>query len=73
MMMVEGLSPSREIVHGNPRVYIGLQTQLEDILVQLKRLASVEEASPKLFETIELITYVMGEMKNPVLHGSEII
>ena len=59
------------IVHGNPRVYIGLKTQMEDILLQLKRLASIGAAGPELLETINLITYVMGEMKCPDSSGSE--
>lgn len=51
------------IVQGNPRVYKGLKTQMESILLQLKRIVSVDEVTPEMLETINLITRVMGQMK----------
>ena len=51
------------IVQGNPRVYKGLKTQMESILLQLKRIVSVDEVTPEMLETINLITKVMGQMK----------
>jgi hypothetical protein len=52
------------VVQGNPRVYKGLKDSLEAVLVQLKRLTSIDEVSPELLETIHLISTVLGEMKN---------
>ena len=52
------------VVQGNPRVYKGLKDSLEAVLIQLKRLTSVDEVSPELLETIHLISTVLGEMKN---------
>ena len=52
------------VVQGNPRVYKGLKDNLEAVLLQLKRLTSIDEVSPELLETIHLISTVLGEMKN---------
>jgi len=52
------------VVQGNPRVYKGLKDSLEAVLLQLKRLTSIDEVSPELLETIHLISSVLGEMKN---------
>jgi hypothetical protein len=52
------------VVQGNPRVYKGLKDSLEAVLVQLKRLTSIDEVSPELLETIHLISTVLGGMKN---------
>ena len=52
------------VVQGNPRVYKGLKDSLEAVLLQLKRLTSIDEVSPELLETIHLISTVLGEMKN---------
>ena len=51
------------VVKGNPRVYKALKDQLGNILIQLKRLVSLEEASPELLKTIDLIATVLGGMK----------
>ena len=51
------------VVHGNPRVYIALKEHMENILVQLKRIVSVDEVTPELLETIDLIAVVMDGMK----------
>ena len=52
------------VVQGNPRGYKGLKDSLEAVLLQLKRLTSIDEVSPELLETIHLISTVLGEMKN---------
>jgi hypothetical protein len=52
------------VVQGNPRVYKGLKDSLEAVLLQLKRLTSIDEVSPELLETIHLISTVLGGMKN---------
>ncbi len=52
------------VVQGNPRVYKGLKDSLEAVLIQLKRLTSIDEVSPELLESIHLIATVLGEMKN---------
>ncbi len=52
------------VIQGNPRVYKGLKDSLEAVLLQLKRLTSIDEVSPELLETIHLISTVLGEMKN---------
>ena len=52
------------VVQGNPRVYKGLKDSLEAVLLQLKRLTSIDEVSPELLETIHLISTVLGEIKN---------
>ena len=36
---------------------------MESILLQLKRIVSVDEVTPEMLETINLITKVMGQMK----------
>ena len=51
------------VVKGNPRVYKALKDQLGNVLIQLKRLVSLEEASPELLKTIDLIATVLGGMK----------
>ena len=51
------------IVYGNPRVYIALKEQMQDILIQLKRIVSVDEVTPELLESIDLISVVMDGMK----------
>lgn len=52
------------VVQGNPRVYKALKDQLSSVLVQLKRIVAVDEMTPELLETINLITTVLEGMKD---------
>ena len=57
------------VVKGNPRVYKALKDQLGNVLIQLKRLVSVDAASPELFQLIHLIATVMGGLeKDPEIN-----
>lgn len=51
------------IVQGNPRVYKALRIQLEDVLMQLQRIADGSDISPELMDTIRFISNIMNEMK----------
>ena len=51
------------VFQGNPRVYKALKDQMECILVQLKRIVAVDEMTPELIETINLIATVLGGLK----------
>ena len=54
----------REItVIGNPRVYKALRNELAAVLAELQRIASGEEVSVDLMDTIHLIAATMGGMK----------
>ena len=51
------------VVQGNPRVYKALRIQLEDVLMQLQRIASSSDISPELMDTIRFISNIMNGMK----------
>lgn len=51
------------IVQGNPRVYNALRIQLEDVRMQLQRIAGSSDISPELMDTIRFISNIMNEMK----------
>lgn len=51
------------IVQGNPRVYKALRIQLEDVRMQLQRIAGSSDISPELMDTIRFISNIMNGMK----------
>ena len=50
------------VVVGNPKVYIALKKKLEEVLIELKS-SNDAQPSPKLLETIKLISKTLYEMK----------
>ena len=55
---------SRDIVvQGNPRVYKALRDHMESILEQLKRIEAGRSVDDSLLTTIDLITRILGGMK----------
>ena len=54
----------REIrVDGNPRVYKALKNQMADIYAALQRLTSVQEVTPDMLETLQMIAITLNGMK----------
>lgn len=51
------------IVQGNPRVYKALRNQLADVLYELQRIESGNELNDELLAVIEMITVILGDMK----------
>lgn len=51
------------VVQGNPRVYKALRNQLAAVLDELKRIEAGSGVNDELLDTIELITTIMGGMK----------
>lgn len=51
------------VVQGNPRVYKALRIQLEDVLMQLHRIAGSSDIGPELMDTIRFISNIMNGMK----------
>lgn len=51
------------VVEGNPRVYKALRIQLEDVLMQLQRIAGSSDIGPELMDTIRFILSIMNGMK----------
>lgn len=51
------------IVKGNPRVYKALKTELERVLIELKRIESGQKIDENLLETINLIERTLYGLK----------
>ena len=51
------------VVQGNPKVFLGLQTEMQEILEELERIDAGSGIYEDLLERIALITSVMEEMK----------
>ena len=51
------------VVHGNPRVYKALRSQLEEVLIQLQRIEAGRCVDEELMDTIRMITVIMDGMK----------
>ena len=51
------------VVQGNPRVYKALRDHMESILEQLKRIEAGRSVDEILLTTIDLITRILGGMK----------
>ena len=52
------------VVQSNPRVYKALRSQLADVLCELQHIATGEQASDDLLETINLITVTMSGLRD---------
>lgn len=50
-------------MQGNPRVFKALRNQLDDVLVELKRIDGLDGIDEELLEIIELITITLGGLK----------
>ena len=51
------------VVQGNPRVYKALRDQLTNVLTELKRIENGGGVNDELLDTINLISVILGEMK----------
>ena len=51
------------VVHGNPRIYKALRNQLAAVLDELARVEAGDGVNEELLDTIELITIILGGMK----------
>lgn len=51
------------VVQGNPRVYKALKTELEKVLVELKRIEKATEKHDELLQLIEIITVTLYGLK----------
>ena len=51
------------VVQGNPRVYKALRNQLSDVLAELERIKAGSGVNDELLDTINLISVILGEMK----------
>ncbi len=51
------------VVVGNPKVYVALKKELEEVLIELKSLNDYQ-LTPELLETIKLISKILYEMKD---------
>ena len=50
------------VVKGNPRVFKAMRNQLEEILLELKRIANASCLNEELINLIEYVTYVCEQM-----------
>ena len=51
------------VVQGNPRVFKALRNQLSDVLAELQRIASGSEVDEDLLDVIEMISDILGGLK----------
>ena len=51
------------VVQGNPKVYKALRNQFAAVLDELQRIEAASEISDELLETINMMTDIMGGMK----------
>ncbi len=51
------------VVQGNPRVYKALRKELAAILAELRRIEAGGGVDDELLDLIEMITVIMGDMK----------
>lgn len=51
------------VVQGNPRVYKALRKELATILAELRRIEAGGGVDDELLDLIEMITVIMGDMK----------
>jgi len=51
------------IVNGNPRVFKALKNQLENILIELRRIEFFNTDNEELIETIRFITEILNDLK----------
>ncbi len=50
------------IIVGNPKVFKNLRNQLEEIIVELKRISVFDDSNNDLLELIMFATHVLGEL-----------
>ena len=62
--IIKKLTDQSVVVQGNPKVYRGLKLEMRQILTELKRIGNGEDVSRDLLDRIDLITSVMGGMKD---------
>ena len=62
--IIKKLMDQSVVVQGNPKVYRGLKLEMRQILTELKRIGTGEDVSRDLLDRIDLITSVMGGMKD---------
>ena len=62
--IIKKLTDQSVVVQGNPKVYRGLKLEMQQILMELKRIGTGENVSLDLLDRIDLIVSVMGEMKD---------
>lgn len=51
------------VVQGNPRVFKALRNQLAEVLAELQRIEAGSEVNDKLLDVIEMITDILGGLK----------
>ena len=51
------------IVHGNPRVFKALKTELAAVLAELQRIEAGNSVDEELLNVIELIAVILGGLK----------
>ena len=51
------------VVQGNPRVFKALQNQLAEVLAELQRIEAGSEVNDELLDVIEMITDILGGLK----------
>ena len=61
--LINRISERDIVVQGNPRVYKALRNQLNDVLLELKKIKSGEAVNDELLETINLITITLQGLK----------
>ena len=57
------------IVKGNPKVYIALKNQMENIMEELRRLEKVSDENEELLITIQQVAKTLNGMKGDELNG----
>ncbi len=62
--IIKKLTDRSVVVRGNPKVYRGLRMEMQKILTELKRIGNGEDVNRDLLDRIDLITSVMGGMKD---------
>ena len=66
--IIQCLLNRKVVIQGNPRVYKALRNQLGAVLAELQRIEAGAELSPELVDTIQMITTIMGGMKEGCAH-----
>ena len=62
--IIKKLTDQSVVVQGNPKVFRGLKLEMQQILAELKRIGNGEDVSRDLLDRIDLVTSVMGGMKD---------
>ena len=56
------------VVHGSPRVYKSLRNQFAAVLDELRRIEAGDSVNDELLDLIEMMTDIMGGMKEADTH-----